>query len=483
MHWLSRVANLVFPQRASTYVWMFLTFALFVGVSVALAGMYVTFILSSQIRDAARDTHIEEAEQIARLIEEADTPDDRARVISGVSNLKGIHVWAAENGTIIWRWTPENFVPSGRRYMDTPEVLALQPGGVYFISEQAPSSHRVTFVALKRRESGLTVGVEQAELPMHTVARDMQVMLVLGMIAAFLMALVGSWVAADKVTKPLLDISRSAKNISEGQIDAVIRVETRSAEIQDLADSVDRMSDSFREKIEALERLTRLQSEFIGNVSHEVRNPIFVVNGYLEALASPKLSSELRQRYASKARMNLQRLGNLFHDLIEIARLEYREDLLSPEIFDLGELVAEVGEMLKDKANDKGLSLSAQGPPIQILADRNRIQQVLVNLIDNAIIYSDDGTVRCRYWRRLEKVRIEVVDNGHGIEEEHLARIFERFYRVDSNRSRKSGGTGLGLSIAKQILHAHGESIHVESTSGRGTRFWFELPFAPVEAA
>ena len=108
---------------------------------------------------------------------------------------------------------------------------------------------------------------------------------------------------------------------------------------------------------------------------------------------------------------------------------------------------------------------------------------MLINLIDNAIIYSDDGTVRCRYRRRLEKVRIEVVDNGHGIEEEHLARIFERFYRVDSNRSRKSGGTGLGLSIAKQILHAHGESIHVESTSGRGTRFWFELPFVSAEAA
>lgn len=483
MRWLPGAANLVFPQRASTHMWMFLTFALFVGMSVALAGLYVTFILSSQIRDAARDTHIEEAEQIARLIEEANTPGDRARVISGVSILKGIHVWAAENGTIVWRWAPENFVPSGHRYMDTPEVLALQPGEVHFISERAPRGHRIAFVAINRGESGLTIGTEQAELPMHTVARDMKAMLVLGMIMAFLMALVGSWVAADKVTKPLLDISRSAENISEGQIDAVIRVETRSAEIQDLADSIDRMSDSFREKIEALERLTRLQSEFIGNVSHEVRNPIFAVSGYLEALASPKLSNELRERYSSKALMNLQRLGNLFHDLIEIARLEYREDLLNPETFDLGELVMEVGEMLKDKASDKGIGLSAQGPPIQIRADRNRIRQVLVNLVDNAIIYSDDGLVRCRYRRRLGKVRIEVVDNGCGIKEEHLSRIFERFYRVDLNRSRKSGGTGLGLSIAKQIMHAHGESIHVESTSGRGTRFWFDLPFVSAEAA
>ena len=122
-----------------------------------------------------------------------------------------------------------------------------------------------------------------------------------------------------------------------------------------------------------------------------------------------------------------------------------------------------------------------------VRADRNRIRQVFINLIENAIAYSDEGTVRCRFRRRLDKIRIEVVDTGRGIGEDHLGRIFERFYRVDPDRSRKSGGTGLGLSIVKQILQAHGETIRVESTLGRGTRFWFELPFveevAEVEAA
>ena len=116
-------------------------------------------------------------------------------------------------------------------------------------------------------------------------------------------------------------------------------------------------------------------------------------------------------------------------------------------------------------------------------ADRSRIGQVLTNLMDNAIAYTDEGTVRCRYRRRQEKVRVEVIDTGRGIGEEHLERVFERFYRVDTSRSRQEGGTGLGLSIVKQILQAHGESIHVESTVGRGTRFWFDLPWAdqPVE--
>ncbi|MDX1488749.1 MAG: ATP-binding protein, partial [Acidiferrobacterales bacterium] len=130
------------------------------------------------------------------------------------------------------------------------------------------------------------------------------------------------------------------------------------------------------------------------------------------------------------------------------------------------------------KAQEKGINLVLENPTYMVEADRSRIRQVLTNLIENAIAYSDEGTVRCRIRRRLEKVRVEVVDTGKGIPEDHLDRIFERFYRVDPGRSRKSGGTGLGLSIVKQIMQAHGETMHVESTLGRGTRFWFDLPFA-----
>ena len=174
---------------------------------------------------------------------------------------------------------------------------------------------------------------------------------------------------------------------------------------------------------------------------------------------------------------NLERLNNLFNDLIEIARLEYREDLIKSKVFELSELLGDVYEVLKGKAEEKNIQLVVENPVLFVRADRSRIRQVLINLIDNAIAYSDTGTVRCRYRRHLDKVRIEVVDSGRGIPEEHLERIFGRFHRVDPDRSRKSGGTGLGLSIVKQILAAHGETVHVESTLGRGTRFWFELQY------
>ena len=332
---------------------------------------------------------------------------------------------------------------------------------------------------LSRPSTRLIVQVGQPPPPLYNLARRSQVVLILGMVLALMLALIGSFIAAYQVTTPLTRISKTARRVADGEFAGKIRVHSRAAEFQDLAESLNRASDAFREKIEELERMTRLQSEFIGNVSHEVRNPIFSISGYLEALGTPGLDDEQRKMYAEKALTNLNRLQNLFNDLIDIARLEYREDLINRSVFDLRDLVREVTEMLRPKAEEKGLDLQADVPQFFVRADRSRIRQVLTNLVENGIAYTGSGSVRCRLQRRLDKVRIEIVDTGQGIDEDHLDRIFERFYRVDPDRSRESGGTGLGLSIVKQILQAHGEDIHVESTKGRGTRFWFELPYEP----
>ena len=243
------------------------------------------------------------------------------------------------------------------------------------------------------------------------------------------------------------------------------------------------MSGKYREKIEELKRLTQLQNEFISNISHEVRNPIFSISGYLEALGSPKLTDDKRRLFTARGLSNLQRLGNLFNSLIEIAHLEYREDMIHTTRFNLAALVKEIRDPLQAKATDKGLVLSIDSGELWVEADRDRIRQVLINLIENATVYSDQGEVRLHYRRTQDKVHLEVTDNGRGIEAKHLRRVFERFYRVEPDRSRRSGGAGLGLSIVKQILQAHGEPIHVESTPGQGSRFWFELPYVAMNPA
>ena len=279
---------------------------------------------------------------------------------------------------------------------------------------EGPDGEQMFYVTLYRPRSNLTVRIGQPEPPLYALVDRTQTVLVVGMGMALVLALLGSWLATYQVVTPLKRIRNSARAVGLGRFEGKIEIDSRAAEFQDLAESLNRASDAFREKIDELERLTQLQSEFIGNVSHEVRNPIHAIGGYLEALSSPSLPPDQSKKYAEKALKNLHRLQTLFDDLI-----------------------------------------------------------------DNALAYTPEGTVRCRTRKRLDKVRIEVVDTGQGIDEEHLERIFDRFYRAESHRARKSGGTGLGLSIVQQILQAHGEEICVESTKGRGTRFWFELPHAP----
>lgn len=456
-----------------------LTFALFVGIAVVGVGLYSLFVLRGQVNDAAKETLRQEAERVAVLLE-AEPDGVAVRALAG--NIAGV----TEREMAVARWdTTEGvwrpFIGTiDNAFLSQEEVTTARREGVGVVERDNldAESIRMLYVALFRPESGFIIRLGEPASPLYRAAQNVQTTLIVGMVLAFLLALLGAWIAARQIARPLRAITKNAQRINEGELDRAIRVRTRAAEFQDLARSLNQMAGRFRSDIHELQRMQRVQNEFIGNVSHEVKNPIFAVFGYLEALGSDKLPKDQRQRYSEKGLANLQRLNNLFSDLIEIAKLEYREDLIDPERFDLQALIDEVCDIVDVQAVEKGLELSWSNPSLEVYADRSRIRQVLTNLIENAVAYTESGNVHCRMRRHRDKARIEVVDTGKGIPEEHLDRIFERFYRIDNARSRKMGGTGLGLSIVKQILQAHGETPHVESTKGRGTRFWFELPLA-----
>lgn len=456
-------------------MWMVSTFALFVGVAVVAVALYVFLVLRGEMRTAMEQTLRDQAERVAVQVEQDPDPTRRRNVVANLTALTDLQVAVATPDTTYY---PDTGALPSDSLLRASVLQNLDEGTARFArTEQDGES--VFVVALYRPAADLIVQVAQPAPPLYHLVQRSQVVLILGMVLALILALLGSFVAAYQVTTPLKRISASARRVAEGQFAGKIRIGSRAAEFQDLAESLNRAGEAIREKIEELERLTRLQSEFIGNVSHEVRNPIFAISGYLEALGTPGLDDKQRKSYAEKALTNLERLQNLFNDLIDIAQLEYREDLINRSAFDLKDLVDEVTEMLRPKAEEKNLDLQADIPRFFVNADRSRIRQVLVNLIENAIAYTESGSVRCRVQRRADKVRVQVVDTGQGIDKDHLDRIFDRFYRVDEDRARDSGGTGLGLSIVHQIIQAHGEDINVESTKGRGTRFWFELPYAP----
>ncbi len=234
-------------------------------------------------------------------------------------------------------------------------------------------------------------------------------------------------------------------------------------------------------EIEVLKIRENYRREFIGNVSHELKTPLFTVQGYLETLLDGALEDEnVREKYLKRASKGLERLIFIVKDLDMITKLEVGDLNLEKEEFDIIELINNVFELLEIKASKQNISLTfdrVYSEKIMVLADKDRIQQVLSNLIVNSIKYGrNQGTTEVSIENLImNKILIRVTDNGEGIKENKIPRLFERFYRVDKSGSREQGGSGLGLSIVKHIVEAHNEKIYVESQFGIGSEFSFTL--------
>jgi two-component system, OmpR family, phosphate regulon sensor histidine kinase PhoR len=228
-----------------------------------------------------------------------------------------------------------------------------------------------------------------------------------------------------------------------------------------------------------LRRLERVRQDFVANVSHELRTPITSVKAMAETLLGGAWQNqEMLQRYLKAINQESDRLSNLINDLLDLAKLDSQVEV-SWEPFDLIDLLREVQERFITISTDTphfAMNLPAEDLP-QINANRDRVKQVLINLLDNAFKYTHSGgQVRLSAWRDEESIKVAVADNGIGIPQEDLGRIFERFYRVDKARSRDKGGTGLGLSIVKHIVESYGGEIAVESSLNQGSVFTFTLP-------
>jgi two-component system phosphate regulon sensor histidine kinase PhoR len=259
-----------------------------------------------------------------------------------------------------------------------------------------------------------------------------------------------------------------------------------SDEFQKLSDSFNAMLDSFRADIGQMKKLEGVRSEFLGNVSHELRTPLFSTQGLIETLLHGAVDDKKVNRdFLKKALNNIERLNQLLEDLIDISRIESGEMKLRLRYFDIAEMMTETAEELQTFAEQRGIALTLSGTadgPREVYGDRERLRQVIVNLVENAIKYSEkNGGVRVTLSAQEDRTFVTVQDNGIGIPPQHLPRIFERFYRVDKDRSRDVGGTGLGLAIVKHIVEAHGSSITVESEVGIGTTFTFSVRTSSVE--
>ena len=255
--------------------------------------------------------------------------------------------------------------------------------------------------------------------------------------------------------------------------------------ISDVKKEVEEWEKDKTAEIESLKREERFRREFIGNLAHELKTPIHIIQGFISTLQDePDMDKTTRQKFVEKASKNVDRMINLINDLDVISQLESRQVQLDLDKIHIVKLAEEVIESLELRARERNIRLYIKHdnlPDPYVWADAANLKQVIVNLIINSIVYGNqNGSTKICFFDMGDHVLVEVADDGPGIAEEHISRIFERFYRIDKSRSRNMGGTGLGLSIVKHILEAHvqlagAQPISVRSELGKGATFSFAL--------
>ena len=251
--------------------------------------------------------------------------------------------------------------------------------------------------------------------------------------------------------------------------------------IDEVREDVEAWAEENKQEIEVLRQNEQFRKEFLQNLSHEFKTPVFAIQGYVETLLQGALENpEINKRFLEKTSKNVERLVNLINDLDEISKLERGELVIYKQNFIIQELIRETFESLSLKAEQRKVRFSIKKgceTPLTVFADKEKVRQVITNLLENSIKYGkENGNITASMYKTDGKhILVEISDDGIGISEKHLSRIFERFYRTEEGRSRDVTGSGLGLAICKHIIEAHGQTIHVRSTENIGTTIGFTL--------
>lgn len=367
------------------------------------------------------------------------------------------------------------FIPSQR--LDAGMMQSLQARDELPLLPRSPESKVLTsYIALSQPGSKIQyLQAVQLKDRIYAPIKKIRWIIYYGMfISVGLVVIVSIWISR-YLTKPITQIKNIAQDIAEGNVNREIDI-NRSDEFGTLAKSLDQMASKLRSDTEQIKQFAEKQRQFFADITHEVRNPLHTISGALEMLQLENLSTEKKDKYIRTAERQTDRISHLFKDLKTLQRYDSDEYFVEMQQFNLSTIARNIEEQYSDRAQKKGIDFSIDRHSCKVMGDPGKIEQVLDNLISNALKYTNEGEVSLRYLCKNDHVKIEVKDTGIGISKEHLSRLFDRFYRTDKARSRDKGGTGLGLSVVKSILSAHGRDINVESEVGSGTRFWFILP-------
>jgi two-component system phosphate regulon sensor histidine kinase PhoR len=470
-----------------TVTYVVLALSIVVGVSAILSWQLDSYIQGQLVQDLSRQA------DWVRFSLERDTSltlgqiDGQIRRIAGLENLR-ITLIAGDGRLIDDSDVPLDEVPAVENHLHRPEVqeaIAHTVGSNIRLS--ATVGRRFLYVAKKISIAPSTgtlknVAFLRLSMPLEEVLdriNSLRAIIAFAGIIVLTIVVVVSIVVSRRISRPMVQIASSVERIRAGDLDTRIEITTQD-EIGGVAIAINELVDKLKADIGEMRKLQKVRSEFLGNVSHELRTPIFAIQGFIETLLNGAVDdASVNRSFLEKTRANADRLNALLEDLINISQIESGEMKMSFRYFNVNEFLDAIVKDFQELGKQKRISVAgsfATARDVEVLGDKDRLRQALNNLIDNAIKYSASGSsVVVSSEEVAGSVRIGVADTGVGIAAEHQPRIFERFYRVDKDRSREVGGTGLGLAIVKHIIEAHASSIEVNSEVGKGSRFSFLL--------
>ncbi len=468
------------------------TYLLLSLIVVASLGIISSIRIESYFKQRLIDQLSTLANVVALLIEQENllNPaqlDQRIKAIAGIENVR-ISVIHAD-GTVIGDSDVEFAdITSVANHFNRPEVREALQNGLGVVTRKSDTVDREFMYVARRISLGSTAivladtHVIRVAAPVDDMKRNVSEIRYIILLAGGIVMLIVvgvSFFISRRISKPLIELTRSLEEIRSGNLDMHVEVSTDD-EIGTVAKTVNGLLEKLKADIGRMKKLEKFRSEFLGNVSHELRTPIFSIQGFIETLLEGAIDDDAVNRdFLEKAYSHAARLNSLLNDLINISQIESGEMKMSFHSFPVKEFLDAAVKEMSVVAEQHHIVLRARVPTqeeVQVYGDKQRLMQVMRNLVQNAIIYNTPyGEVILSYEPVKGRIRISVSDSGIGIAEEHLPRIFERFYRVDRDRSREVGGTGLGLAIVKHIIEAHESTITVKSTPGRGSVFSFEL--------
>ena len=469
-----------------------LTYVLVAAAVIAAVGILSSARIEPYFRSQLRD-HLVSQSDVLRFLLEEEPKASRVRVNAVVKRfaaMAGVRVTLIDTAGLVLADSdvPLEDLASLENHLHRPEVQEALAKGVGSSSRHSATVGRDLLYVVRRVEPSNSSGYLQ-QMEFIRLSRDLNdvqrsigeirfCIFIAGLVVLLVIAGVSTLISR-RISKPMEEISRRVEEIRSGNFEQHIEIRSND-EIGQVARAVNELVDKLQSDIVELRKLQRVRSEFLGNVSHELRTPIFAIQGHLETLLSGALEdSRVNRDFLQKAYQHTLRLNALLEDLIDISRIESKEMNMSFRYFRLGDLLELILAEKQPAAGQKEIFLELKprdDSGEEVIGDKDRIRQVMDNLIDNAIKYTNPGgRVDVEYEIHDRSVTVSVSDTGCGIPKEHISRIFERFYRVDRDRSRELGGTGLGLAIVKHIIEAHGSNVNVSSEVGKGSRFSFVL--------